>query len=615
MIEMTDRAVRGDVEPLGQSSLIELVTAVEEAHATSVALLDAEGRTFNYAQLRNAYRGLASRLIDAGVMPGDRVPTYCIRTADTVIAMLGIWAAGACYVPLSDSQPESRARQILDGVRASVLVRPAAGPSWLDGLSLHQIVVGDADGPVLDEIREAPAGSDAYIFYTSGSTGQPKGVRVGHKAAINAVLALNDWHDFRAGEAFVQSISFGFDPSIWTVLWPLSHGGTVIVASSNQARDPAELSRLAAKHQTRAMLAPPPMLTLLSNLPEFARLTSLATIVAGGETFATALLDRVHSLLPGVRVCNVYGPTEAAIHVTAWISDRDQKPETAFLPLGRPIANTTVSIAESADGPWGEIVLSGTCVGNGYVGGNTVDSGFTTDPTEPAGRIYRTGDLGTIDADGLIHFHGRRDEQVKIRGQRVELAEVRRTIEGISGVMTVAACTATHAGSSRIEAYIVAPGIDDNTLRAAIRNSLPEYMRPEILVCVPDLPVNENGKTDFERLRAQWDCTTEAASPASDNAIDVAAVRRVWGKVLAHDNFSDADNFFDVGGHSIKMLELQREIKAALRRDVNLAEMFKLPSVASLTAYLNGEASAKIMPQATKSLSPRERLLARRKRL
>lgn len=615
MINMTDSAVRGIVAPLGRGSLIELVTAVEEAHATRIAVLDGEGRTLTYAQLREAYRGLAARLIDAGVKPGDRVPAYCARSADTVIAMLGIWAAGACYVPLADSQPEARARQILSGVGAPVLVRPASGPSWLDDLALRQIVIGAADGPVLDSVRQAPTGSDAYIFYTSGSTGQPKGVRVGHQAAINAVVALDDWHDFAAGEAFVQSISFGFDPSIWTVLWPLSHGGTVIVATTEQARNPGELTRLAAKYQTRAMLAPPPMLTLLSNLPEFARLTSLSTIVAGGEAFATALLERVLALLPKLRVCNVYGPTEAAIHVTAWISDREQKPETPSLPLGRPIANSTVSLVQSTDGSWGEIVLSGTCVGNGYVDVDTADTGFAADPADPSGRIYRTGDLGSIDADGLIHFHGRRDEQIKVRGQRVELAEVRRTIEGIPGVLSVAAAASTHAGSSRIEAYIVAPGVDDGALRAAIRDGLPEYMRPEILVSVPGLPVNENGKTDFAKLRAQWHGKAEAAASAPAASIDIAAVRTVWRKVLAHDSFSDADNFFDVGGHSLKMLELQREIKAGLGRDVNLAEIFKLPTVTSLTAHLNGEAPANIMPQAAKGMSPRERLLARRKGL
>ncbi|MGV9879881.1 non-ribosomal peptide synthetase [Streptomyces sp. NPDC003006] len=444
----------------------------------------------------------------------------------------------------------------------------------------------------------APTPDDlAYVLFTSGSTGVPKGVAVEHRALLNLTGAVRPAFPVTAEDRVLQFVSFGFDVAVSDLFFPWVAGAELHIARDDERLGDALYARLRDSRITYVFL--PPSAAML--LPDIAgRLPHLRTLAVGGEACPAELVERLSE--PGRRIVNAYGPSEATVYATT----ADLEPGEPVV-IGRPVPGARVHVLDARlrtvpTGVTGEVYIAGASLARGYIGrpGLTAER-FVADPYGPPGsRMYRTGDLARVDAHGRLHYLGRSDSQVKLRGIRIELGEVEALLAGHPDV-AVAAAAVHGGGEQRLVAYVVhrdgaAPSDED--LRAHLAERLPGYMLPEIYVHLDELPLNRSGKIDRARLpaptasgRRETSRTYVATRTATEQR-----VARVWSRVLTLDEVGAHDNFFELGGNSVRLLRVLdalRETAAAgetegtAAPDLTLVDLFRHPTVASLAAHLD----------------------------
>ncbi|MEU7279573.1 amino acid adenylation domain-containing protein [Streptomyces sp. NPDC045431] len=561
--------------------------AAERPDAT--ALVCGEVR-LTYRELLARADALASRLRAAGARPGVRVGLLLPRSADMAVAALAVLRAGAAYVPLDPANPDARLRYMAGDSGMSLLL-VAAGTADRD-LGVRALHVDEPDGeaatPAPGAAPVLPPGPDdlAYVLYTSGSTGVPKGVAVAHRALVNLAVAVRPVFPVTAEDRVLQFVSFGFDVAVSDLFFPWVAGAELHVAQEHERLGDGLFARLRDSGITYVFL--PPSAAMM--LPEGAggALPRLRTLAVGGEACPAELVERLAG--PGRRIVNAYGPSEATVYsTTAELRPR----EPVVIGHAVPGARTYVLDARLRPVPvgvTGEVYVAGASLARGYIGrpGMTAER-FVADPYGPPGtRMYRTGDLGRIDAHGVLHYLGRSDAQVKLRGFRVELGEVEALLAGVDGVVMAAAAVR----GDRLVAYVVGDAPDE-ALRARLAERLPGYMVPEVFVRLDGLPLNRSGKIDRAALPeppAERPPLAESyAAPGGDTERRVA---EVWARVLTLDRVGVHDNFFELGGNSVRLLA----VLAALRRAgygedaLTLVDLFRHPTVAALAAHLDGGA-------------------------
>ncbi|HVQ94814.1 MAG TPA: amino acid adenylation domain-containing protein, partial [Mycobacteriales bacterium] len=585
----TDQAVAAGVLP-------ELIEAQAARTPDEPAVLGA-GARLSYRELNERANQLARLLIEHGAAPEQLVALAMPRSPELIVALLAVLKSGAGYLPVDLAYPAERIELMLADARPVLLLTASGATDRLpETLEVPRLVLdqdgtsaalaGVPTGDVTDADRLVPLtpAHPAYVIYTSGSTGRPKGVVVAHQSVVD--LAAWAAADFGPSglSTVVASTSLNFDVSVFEIFCPLAVGGCIEVV-----RDALALAERPAADWPVSLISavPSAFAQVLAQGPMSVRPDS---VVLAGEALPPQLVRDIRAALPGSRIANIYGPTEATVYAAAWYSgdtDDGQPP-----PIGRPIANTRAYVLDEAlrpvpAGVSGELYIGGRGLARGYLDRPALTAErFIADPfAGPGARMYRTGDVVRWTADGQIRYLGRADHQVKVRGFRIELGEVESALLGHDDVAeAVAVVREESTGHKRLVGYLVAaPGAtpDPAALRASLGRTLPDYMVPAALVVLPALPLNPNGKLDRRALPApDWAAAGRGTRVAPRTAVE-QALAQVWAEVLGVPEVGVEDNFFELGGDSILSIQVVSRARAA-GLHLTSKDMFRHQTIASL---------------------------------
>ncbi|MGW1591230.1 amino acid adenylation domain-containing protein [Streptomyces sp. NPDC002386] len=581
---------RRDLEPTTLAASV----AEQMARTPDATALVDQGRTVTFAELDGLVGALAGRLAARGVGPGSVVAVAVPRSLDLVVAVCAVHRAGGAYVPLDPDYPADRLAFMLEDSRPTAVI---ATPEEAEKLRVPEGVGLLAPHDPADTGRGAAVGPDpadpAYVIYTSGSTGRPKGVVVPHSAVTNRLRWGQEQYLLTPDDRVLHKTPSSFDVSVWEIFWPLGTGATLVVARPEGHRDPAYLCELIRQERVTVAQFVPSMLDAFLQHPDAGRCDSLRLVIVGGEALTTATARRFHQVLPGVRLVDQYGPTEAAIEVTAWTcrpEDDDGRP----VPIGRPVWNTRVHILDGElqpvpPGVAGELYLDGAQLARGYLGRPALTAErFVANPYgEPGSRMYRTGDMARWRSDGAVEYLGRVDGQVKVRGFRIELGEIEAALGEHPAVAVGIVMIRQDKGSPRIVAYVVpvagaaAPTVEE--LREHLRSRLPEHMVPTGYVTLDSLPVTANGKLDRAALpEPAAPAARDEQAPREPATPLEAALTALFAEVLDLPKAGPDDDFFLLGGHSLMMVRLVERIRAELGVELPIRTLFDNPSPSAL---------------------------------
>ncbi|WP_198535572.1 non-ribosomal peptide synthetase [Streptomyces caatingaensis] len=558
--------------PLAPATLVEHIAARTAATPDATAVVF-EGTTLTYRELDARAGALARTLTAAGAGRDTVVAVAVPRSAELMVALLGVLKSGAAYLPLDTDYPADRLAAMAEDAAPVRVVTVASVAGGLPAIARERaLLVEDvADAADADAAPAAPRPDDAaYVIYTSGSTGRPKGVVVTHRAIVNRLAWMQHAYRLRHDDRVLQKTPASFDVSVWEFFWALCEGATVVLARPEGHKDPAYLARLIAQQKITTVHFVPSMLRAFLEEPATAGSCSgLRRAFCSGEALPGDVVERWHRTLPGVPLHNLYGPTEAAVDVT----HHRTRPGTGAVPIGRPVWNTRLYVLDAALRPVpvgvpGELYLAGVQLARGYLNrpGLTA-SRFVADPFGGDGeRLYRTGDLVRWAPDGSLEYLGRTDDQVKVRGFRIELGEIEAALEALPGVAqaAVTAREITPGGARRLVGYAVpAAGAapDPEELRTALAATLPEHMVPPALLVLDSLPLSLNGKLDRKALPDPGPATAAAARAPRTEAERVLA--GIAAEVLGLDAVGADDNFFSLGGDSISAIQLGSRARQA----------------------------------------------------
>jgi amino acid adenylation domain-containing protein len=601
-LEGLDRAARGTIQDVPKSTIHGRFQECAARHPANLAVADGTVE-LTYRELDEWSDSIAGRLQrDYGIAPGTRVGVLLDSSPEQVIAALAAWKAGAVYVPLSAEWPQTRLDSILKSTSPAVVVC---------GKERGKLSSGQT--PILElDLRAAPDRRDsspasispddaAYLLYTSGSTGEPKGVSVSHDSLVNMALDQIRFLGVTERDRVLQVFSHVFDASLLNFTLALFSGAALITASRDVRVNGAELSRLAARSGVTVAAFVPSVFEGI----EGCTLESVRTLIFGGEALTAATLRRIGR---GKRIINSYGATETAVCTCAWDVPAGLYEEQA--PIGGAIANTWVGLVNESgalvpNGCVGEIAVAGRGLAQGYWNDpESTAAKFVPHPTAPGGRIYLTGDRGRRLKDGSIEFLGRTDRQVKVRGFRVELAEIESALLKIGGVRRAHAEMLAGDGSRELIAWVAAEGSDTAAIKAELSRQIPQYMVPGRIVVVQRWPLNANGKTDVAALRSHLAAPPPVFAQGARSPLQ-AQIRDVWRAVLGREQIGIDDDFFALGGDSLKAIRLLARVQSELGLALRLSDFFTAPTIAEMVERSAGDKAGygPALPRATSSHS------------
>ncbi|MGW2348910.1 non-ribosomal peptide synthase/polyketide synthase [Actinacidiphila glaucinigra] len=592
--------------PVPGLTLPELFRAQAAATPSAPALL-VEDAAVGYAELDARVERLAHVLAGAGVGPETTVAVALPRSAALVVTLLAVHRAGGAYLPLDTGYPAERLAFMLADARPACVVT-AEGVALPDTGAPRLVVDADgtpaADAPTGPLPRAYDPRRPAYVIYTSGSTGRPKGVVVPQEGIVNRLLWMQDTYGLTAEDRVLQKTPAGFDVSVWEFFWPLVTGAALVVARPEGHKDPAYLARLIQRSGVTTAHFVPSMLRAFLDEPAAAGCTGLRHVICSGEALPAPLAARFHEVLGTAALHNLYGPTEASVDVTA----HQVVPGATAVPIGRPVWNTRALVLDASlrpvpPGVPGELYLAGVQLARGYLGrsGLTAER-FVADPYgAPGSRMYRTGDLARWSRDGELEYLGRADDQVKLRGFRVEPGE----IEAVLTRHPAVASATVLLRDERLVAYVVpAAGQERDTaaLRADAAAALPEHMVPAAFVVLDTLPLTPNGKLDRAALPAP-DFAAQVTATAPRTPLEERMCELV-AAVLGLERVGADDDFFTLGGDSIVAMQLVVRARAA-GLTITPRDVFRhktpagLAAVASDTVRPDTAAGTELLPGLT----------------
>jgi amino acid adenylation domain-containing protein len=579
-------------EPFPRRCVHELLAATAQERPDRVAVVSGDSQ-LTYAELELASTRLARHLQGLGVDAGELVAICVDRSPSMLVGLLGILKAGAAYVPVDPTYPDERKAFMLEDAGVRVVVTEEALLGELP-VSDAQLVCLDRDRQLIDEESDEPLAFDsdaeqlAYVIYTSGSTGKPKGVEIPHRALANFLTTMADRPGLGPDEVLLAVTTLSFDIAGLELYLPLLVGGTIVLASHEQAGDPRSLMDLLESHGVTTMQATPTTWRMLidAGWPGRDGLKALC----GGEGLPALLAE--HLLERGVELWNMYGPTETTI----WSTTQRLLPGEP-LTIGRPIGNTTLFILDPELQPTpvgvpGELHIGGEGLARGYRGRPDLTAErFIPHPFDatPAARIYKTGDLATYRPDGTVEFLGRLDNQVKVRGFRIELGEIETALAHHPAVRSaVVAVREESHGQQELAGYVVtddgAPSSSE--LRRFIADTLPDYMVPPTVTRLDAFPLTPNGKIDRKALPMPSRQREESAELVAPRTELERRLVEIWERVLDIRPIGIDDDFFELGVSSIVAAQLFAKIEHELGHNLPLGAVFRAPTIESLAALL-----------------------------
>ncbi|MGA4838922.1 amino acid adenylation domain-containing protein [Streptomyces sp. G45] len=532
----------------------------------------------------------------AGFGAGTPVALFMDRGPDAIAATLAVLkASGACLLLDPEHPPERTAFALRDSGAVAVLThRSLRGRLPEVRVPVLPVDACPLDGRPADRVPPRAGPRDvAYLVYTSGSTGTPKGVEVEHRNLVNRMHWDASAFPLGPRDVVLQQTALGFDASVWEVFAPLMSGATLALAPPRAAADPHELLKTMVRTGVTALTCVPAVLDLLldEKAPRLADVRGLRHIFCGGETLPPGLVARLHRSGTHAVLHNLYGPTECAIDVTHWrCGPRDAR---AAVPIGRPLGNVRVHVLDEAGAPVpvgypGELYVAGAGVARGYRNRPALTAErFVADPfaDEPGARMYRTGDLVRLRPDGALDFLGRQDGQVKVRGHRVELGEIRDALERQPQVRRAV----VRAASGRVDAYVVpaaAEAPDADQLRRRLRRTLPPYMVPSRIAFLPAIPLTPHGKVDYAALPEPPGKPRGGATAKGELSALEAELARLAARVLGVGSVGPAEDFFAAGGSSLHAARYVTRVRDELGVRVDLETFLAAPTVTGLARAL-----------------------------
>ncbi|WP_158973370.1 non-ribosomal peptide synthetase [Streptomyces griseus] len=551
--------------------------AVRTPDATALVF---DGKELSYRQVNEQANRLARLLAARGAGPERFVAVALPRTSDLIIALLAVLKTGAAYVPIDLGYPADRIAYILEDA-APMCVITVEGSGVEVSAGIARIFLDALDG---DSEAELPVsldpGTPAYVIYTSGSTGRPKGVVVEHRSVANLLAWADRRFRFAELSRVVASTSLNFDVSVFEIFAPLVSGGSIEVV-----RDLLSLPDLDPDTLSGSLVSgvPSAFSHLLAGTLSGARPRAVAL---AGEALAAHTVRDIRAAMPGARVANIYGPTEATVYTTYWHTDTDT---ATTPPIGRPIDNVSTYVLDDGLSPVpvgvaGELYIAGAGLARGYLNRPDLTAErFVADPYgDPGSRMYRTGDLVRWNPNGEIEYLGRIDDQVKVRGFRIELGEIESVLAAHPDVDQAAVVVREDRGDKRLVGYAVSTA-DPQVLRAHVARAVPEYMVPSAIVLLDVLPLTPNGKLDRRALPApEFTASTEGRAPRTSQEEILCGV---FAEVLGIDRVSIDDNFFELGGHSLLAVSLVERLRER-GLSVPVRSLFVTPTVAGLASGL-----------------------------
>ncbi|MEZ3660221.1 enterobactin non-ribosomal peptide synthetase EntF [Klebsiella variicola] len=611
-------AVNDTVVPLPATTLSALVADQARKTPDAPALADARWQ-FSYREMRQQVVALAQLLRQRGVKPGDSVAVALPRSVFLTLALHGIVEAGAAWLPLDTGYPDDRLRMMLEDARPSLLITSEdqlarfSDIPGLESLCYQQPLAAGDDAPLAagDDAPLALSKPDhtAYIIFTSGSTGRPKGVMVGQTAIVNRLLWMQDRYPLSAQDVVAQKTPCSFDVSVWEFWWPFIAGAQLVMAEPEAHRDPQAMQQFFARYGvTTTHFVPSMLAAFVASLDadSVAACRTLRRVFCSGEALPTELC-REWERLTGARLHNLYGPTEAAVDVS-WYPACG--PELAAVtgssvPIGWPVWNTGLRILDAAmrpvpPGVAGDLYLTGIQLAQGYLGRpDLTASRFIADPFAPGERMYRTGDVARWLTNGAVEYLGRSDDQLKIRGQRIELGEIDRVMSGLPDVAQAVshACVfnqaaATGGDARQLVGYLVSDSglpLDTAALKARLAEQLPPHMVPVVLMQLAELPLSANGKLDRKALPLPTLGGERSGRPPEPGMETLVAT--AFSQLLGCEvNDIDAD-FFALGGHSLLAMRLAAQLSRQLARQVTPGQVMVASTVGKLSALLAADLS------------------------
>ncbi|MFC6010622.1 amino acid adenylation domain-containing protein, partial [Nocardia lasii] len=571
-----------------------LVDAFDEQVARTpgaVALRVPGGRTLTYGEFDAEVNRLARHLVDLGAGPETTVAVAVHRSIELITAVYAVVKTGAAFVPLDPDHPTARLTHVLEVARPLLVVTTAAAEGALPEQA-RRVRLDDLDlrayrsDPIGNRDRRAPLRADntAYVLFTSGSTGAPKGVALTHAATVHQLAWAQREFPHGTSDVVLHKTPITFDIAVWELFWPLQAGAQIVVAAPDGHRDPAYLSEVIADEKISTVHFVPSMLDVLLEHPGTTRLPSVRYVFPAGEALSQRTATRAQQVFDRAAVVNWYGPAEAEV-VTAYRCTADSvAPQN--VPIGYPVAGMTAYVLNARLRPVpvgvvGDLYVAGAQLARGYQDRPDLTCGvFLADPFgAPGARLYRTGDLARWTPSGALEFFGRSDFQVKYHGQRVEPGDIEAALRSIDTVARAVALVT----EDRITAYVTAaPGaqLDGPQLRRELGRLLPSYLVPGAVMVLDALPLNANGKLDRAALpTASFDDAEEFVAPRTDRE---AVLAKIVAEIVGADRVSVTADLFDIGVNSLSAAQIAARAEAALRVRVAVRDIFEALTVGAL---------------------------------
>ena len=558
-------------------TLPEMFSRQARLHANRVALAY-KGREWTFAAVDRLSNQLANYLQkEYGIGREELVGVVLGRGEWQVISLLAVLRAGAAYVPVDPAYPAER---------VAYLRQDGGWRVCLDEAEIAKFLLVQ-DQYLPEEPGVTVSGDQlAYVLYTSGSTGRPKGCMLEHRGVVNRLEWMWREYGMTEEEVFLQKTTFTFDVSVWELFLPLCWGGKLVLCEQEDIHSPQRLAELVSRHGVSCLHFVPSMLgvfmsEVFGSDHQVRKLSSLKRVIASGEALGTSLVDRWHEQM-AVPLYNLYGPTEASVDVSHY----ETFAGLPIVPIGRPVANTRLYVVDgqgrlSPVGVPGELWISGVQVARGYWNREELTAEkFINDPFQPGSRVYKTGDRARWMADGNIEYLGRIDEQVKVRGYRIEPGEIERVILE-SGM---AEQVAVRVWQEQLAGYVVGKEFDQAKLVGYLGGQLPEYMVPQLWVQLESFPLSANGKLDRKALPAPVLSGQKNGYEAPGTPVE-QALAAIWEETLGVQHIGRKDNFFRLGGHSLKAVRILSSITKIWHAPIGLRDIFLYPTLEEL-AYI-----------------------------
>lgn len=574
-------------------SVSQLIDEQIAVHPDRVAVAD-DTESLTYRQLQRRVAALQHSMAVAGIRPGDVVGVAAERSVALAVSYVAVLRAGGCLLPLDPAQPSARLLAALADAGASAVVTDQGdGLALASGCRLVTLRAGDEADPV--EAATVSPTAPAYVIFTSGSTGRPKGAVNTQEALANRVRWMQEAYQIGERDAVLQKTPVSFDVSLWEFFWPLTAGARLVMAPPSAHLDQAAIASLIIREKVTVAHFVPAMLHDFLQQPAARECATLRHLICSGEVLTPALARSCRAAIPA-ELHNLYGPTEAAIDVTAWTWEDSNEDDA--VPIGVPIAGVRTVVLDGQGnavpvGVPGELCLGGVAIASGYAGQPGLTAArFVPDPvTNGGGRLYRTGDLVRWRRPGLLDYLGRLDNQVKLRGVRIEPGEIEAIASEDPAVGNCAAVLhGTEGGTPRLALHVAGVAVDREALHDRLRQRLPDAMVPSVIVTGTTLPLTASGKVD-RRALAVRPLPRQAPPAAAASTEPMTHLQRIvadaWCTVLGLDEIDLNANFFALGGHSLLIVRVLALIQERASVELSIRQFFENPTVRGVAAALS----------------------------